>query len=163
MNSSLAAIEVTAKWSLWMDPVLITAYLGFLVGLSLRHRHNIEAVHILELNTLLDITVFTIFKGLQNFDSFLLNIIEGDSFCIFIHAVKQWAKFSFFADFSLGEIDKFLSLYWSTSYKLMVTRHRALVLIVSVKTLLIPITVTAALLDTDYLRCSREYFFLCKA
>ena len=50
---------------------------------------------------------------------------------------------------------------WSTSYKLMVTRHRALVLIIAVKILLIPITVTAALLDTDYLRCLREYLFLC--
>ena len=43
----------------------------------------------------------------------------------------------------------------------MVTNHRALVLIVSVKVMLIPVTVMAALLNTDYLRCSREYLFLC--
>ena len=144
-----------------MAPVLITGYLGCLVGLSLRHRHNIEAAHILELNILLDMTISLILNGLQNFDSFFFEIIEGDSFCILIHAVTHWAKFSFFADFSLGEIDKFLSIHWSTSYKLMVTKHRALVLIIAVKILLIPITVTAALLDTDYLRCLREYLFLC--
>ena len=158
MNSSLEVEVTTAtKWSLWTDPVLITAYLGCLVSLGLRHRHNIEAVHILELNTLLDITVAVIFKGLQNFDFY----IQADLYCIIIHAVKQWAKFSFFADFSLGEIDKFLSLHWGSSYKMRVTNDHALVLIVSVKMLLIPVTVVAALLDTDYLRCSREYLFVC--
>ena len=145
------------KWSLWIDPILITAYLGSLVGLGLRHRHKIEPVHTLELNTLLDITLVVICKGLQNFDFYL----QADLYCILIHAVKHWAKFSFYADFSLGEIDKFLSLYWSTSYKIRVTNHRVLLLISAVKILMILVTVTAAIMDTDYLRCSREYLFLC--
>ena len=79
------------KWSFWADPVLITAYVVCLGGLGLRHRHNIEAVHILELNTLLDITVSVICKGLQNFDFYL----QADLYCIIIHAAKHWAKFSF--------------------------------------------------------------------
>ena len=157
MNSTIEVESTGAKWSYWTDPTLITAYLGCLVGLGLRHRHNIEAVHILELNTLLDITVVTVCKGLQNFDFYL----QADLYCIIIHALKHWAKFSFYADFSLGEIDKFLSLYWSASYKDRVTNNRALVLILGVKVFLIPVTVTAALLDTDYLRCSREYLFVC--
>ena len=159
MNSSIE-VEVTAarwRWTYLSDPLLITAYVVCLVGLGLRHRHNIKAVHILELNTMLDITVVIICKGLQNFDFYL----QADMYCIIIHAIKQWAKFSFYADFSLGEIDKFLSLYWSSSYKNRVTNIRAQFLIVIVKFLLIPITVTAALLDTDYLRCSPEYLFIC--
>ena len=94
MKSSLEVGVTTTKWSLWTDSVLITAYLGCLVGLGLKHRHNIEVVHILELNTLLDTTVVFICKGLQNFD---FNI-RADLYCIIIHAVKHWAKFSFFAD-----------------------------------------------------------------
>ena len=157
MNSSLEGEVSSAKWSLWISPIVGTAYLGCLVCLGLRHRHNIEPVHILELNTLLDITVVTITTALQNLDYFL----QADLYCIIIHALKRWAKFSFFADFSLGEIDKFLSLHWSASYKVRVSNKRALILIIIVKILLIPVTVTAALLDTDYLRCSREYLHVC--
>ena len=159
MNSSHEVEDQVeaGKWSYWVDPLLFTAYVTSLYYLGSKHRYNIEAVHILELNTLLDITIVVICKGLQNFDFYL----QADLYCIIIHAIKHWAKFSFYSDFSLGEIDKFLSLYWSTSYKLRVTNHRVLVLIVAVKILLIPITVMAALLDTDYLRCSREYLWVC--
>ena len=151
-------VEVTAaQWSYLTDPLLITGYVVSLVWLGLWHRHNIEAVHILELNTLLDITLVIVCKGLQNFDFYL----QADLYCIIIHAVKHWAKFSFYADFSLGEIDKFLSLHWSTSYKLGVTSNRALVLVIIVKILLVPVTVLATLLDPDYLRCPREELFLC--
>ena len=159
MNLSIE-VEITAakwRWSYLSDPLLITVYGLCLVVLGLRHRNNIKAVHILELNTLLDLTVGVICHGLQNFDFYL----QGDLYCIIIHTIKQWAKFSFYADFSLGEIDKFLSLYWSYSYKVRVTNIRAKFLIVIVKFLLIPVTVTAAFLDTDYLRCSRHLIFVC--
>ena len=117
MNSSVE-VEVqvqTAKWSYWTDPLLITAYVTSLYCLGRKHRHNIEAVRILELNTLLDITIVVICKGLQNFDFYL----QADLYCIIVHAIKHWAKFSFYSDFSLGEIDKFLSLYWSSSTALL--------------------------------------------
>ena len=160
MNSSLEAEVSTAAWSVWtvVGPLVVAvAYLGCLGGLAFRHRHNIEAVHILEFNAMLDIIMATICVALEKLDYYL----QDDLFCIIIHAIQRWAKFSFFADCSIGEIDKFLSLYWSYSYKDRVTNHRALVVIVIVKILLIPITVTAALMDTDSLRCTRKSLHLC--
>ena len=94
MNSSLEVEVSTAQWSLWIIPTVSTAYLGCLVGLGLRHRHNLEPVHILELNTLLDITIVTICSALQNLDFYL----QVNLYCIIMHAIKQFAKLSFFAD-----------------------------------------------------------------
>lgn len=160
MNSSLEVEVSTAPlwpWH-WVGPIVVTtAYLGCLVGMGFRHRHNIEAVHIIELNALLDFIIATVCVTLQN----LVYYLQDDLYCIIIHSIQRWAKFSFDVDCSIGEIDKFLSLYWSIGYNVRVTNTRALVLVITVKILLIPVTVTAALLDTDSLRCSREILNIC--
>ena len=53
-HSDMVIQSEETRWSLLVDPTLNSLYTYFIVKLCLKHKHHLEPVHIVEINTLID-------------------------------------------------------------------------------------------------------------
>ena len=86
-----------------VSPPLVVILIIFIIKLFKKYWHKLEPVHVFELNTLLDMAIILIFNFLNQLDVFL----AGESaYCNVINFLIYWSEIAFFADFSLGQLDK---------------------------------------------------------
>lgn len=167
LNLGLMFIEVDSghimnyNWSSIIFPFLLSFYLYMLGKLYLKHKNRFEPVHVFELSSLLSITVYIMSSdfGLGNFSKYFPN---GSLYCILLNYLQYCSRLSLFADLSASQLDRFLALYWSSSYKSRVTTRVALNLTIGVKIFMAFITlVGGGILDKDIFKCSYESIPLC--
>ena len=147
------------NWSYITDPVIILALVSSLCWLFSRYKHNLEPVHLLELNTLLDLNIQMFVKGFDNFDHLFLN--DKETICVGVHIVKLWARQSFLLDFSACQLDKFLALKWNIGYKEKVTNSLTLKVLSMIKVLAFLISIIISIIDPDFFMCSESKMFIC--
>ena len=161
LNFALMFDEVDSNlenynWSSVIFPFLLSFYLYILVKSYLKHRNHLEPVHIFELNSLLSITVYITSSdfGLGNFNKYFPN---WSPYCILLNYLQYSSRLSIFADLSASQADRFLALYWSSSYKSRVTTTVALGITISVKIFMAFITlIGGGIFDPDIFKCSYE-------
>ena len=89
--------------SLIVSPPTAVIFVFFIVTLFKKYWHKLEPVHVFELNTLVDMAIILIVHFFNQLDVFLP---EQSAFCALFNFLVNWSVISFFADFSLGQIDK---------------------------------------------------------
>ena len=97
---------------------------------------------------------------MENFDVYLT---PHSNFCFTFHFIHQWAKFCFYIDFSLCQIDKFLALYLNAAYKGMVSTKLCFIIVFVTKSVMMMLTcLVSATFDPFLLQCSRHSLHVCR-
>ena len=91
-------------YNLSISPPIAVIFVYFIVKLFKKYWHKLEPVHVFELNTLVDMAIILIVHFFNQLDVFLPE--ESAAYCAPLNFLVNWSEISFFADFSLGQLDK---------------------------------------------------------
>ena len=146
------------RLSFYVNPIQIGLYVFVITKLFIRHRHHLEPIHVYEFNILIDMTVwfFTFFLG--NWES---NFKDWAPYCVLVNFIDTSARLSGYADISVAQVDRFLTLYWNSEYKERVTTHSAIITTVIVKMMVMVSTLLIYSVDPDVLKCAPDILPIC--
>ena len=130
----------------------------FLMGVLLvkacfKFRSNREPVNVFDLSilTVQFLWIFTTPFGLGTFQKCF-----SDSFspyCIMINFINNTLRFSFYGDFIVSQLDKFVALRWSFWYHEWMTISRAIIISFTCKFIMAGLTVFMMCVDIEYFKC----------
>ena len=102
--------------------VLWALYGGVAVQVYRKHQHALEPLHILELNTLVNIFFLGLIRGINKLAIFQLN---NSVLCSFIQWLIFYSQINIPAGIVMSQVDRFLALHLHTHYKARVTPELA--------------------------------------
>ena len=102
--------------------VLWALYGGVAVQVYRKHRHALEPLHILELNTLVNIFFLGLIRGINKLAIFQLN---NSVLCSFIQWLIFYSQINIPAGIVMSQVDRFLALHLHAQYRATVTPELA--------------------------------------
>ena len=107
---------------LMMALVMGSLYGGVAVQVYRKHRYDLEPLHILELNTLTNISIFCLIRVIKRLVIFLL---PNSVLCSTIQWFTFYSRINIYAGIVMSQVDRFLALHLHTKYKERVTPELA--------------------------------------
>ena len=107
---------------LMMALVMASLYGGVAVQVYRKHRHDLEPIHIFELNTLVNISVFCVIKAVKQLIIFQLT---SSVLCSIIQWLTFYSKINIYAGIIMSQVDRFLALNLHAEYKAIVSPELA--------------------------------------
>ena len=101
---------------------MCSLYGGVAVQVYRKHRHVLEPLHIFELNTLANISVFCLVKTIKNLVIFKLT---DSLLCSSIQWLTLYSRINVLAGIIMSQVDRFLALHLHTKYMSRVTPELA--------------------------------------
>ena len=98
--------------------VLWALYGGVAVQVYRKHRYDLEPLHILELNTLTNISIFCLIRVIKRLVIFLL---PNSVLCSIIQWLTFYSRINIYAGIVMSQLDRFLALHLHNQYKAIVT------------------------------------------
>ena len=147
--------DVSSNWSTILTPFILLVYAIIFAKIYRRHQYKMEPVHILELNSYMDLFIWGTFGefGLGNMKKFL---IDTSLFCNIINLIEIVSRFSWHADMTAASVDRFLAIYWSASYKERVTTSKAVNMTIFIKMMMILLSCVVGYNNPSILNCSPQ-------
>ena len=119
--------EEVSGWRLEGTPLVMaltmaSLYGGVAVNVYLKTRHDLEPIHVFELNTLANFSVFCLIRA-----SKLLVIFQLSSsvLCSIIQWFTFYSKINIYAGIVMSQVDRFLALHLHLEYKARITTELA--------------------------------------
>ena len=97
-------------------------YGGVAVQVYRKQRHDLEPIHIFELNTLANFSVFCVIKALKQLVIFQLT---NSVLCSIIQWFIFYSKINIYAGIVMSQVDRFLALHLHAEYRATVTPELA--------------------------------------
>ena len=145
----------------YIEPMIGCYYGYFIERIFMKHRYNLEPVHLIVINILVDIALYHGAKTFENF-FFLLMPDSHLIFCKFTFATQYFASFCFYCDIIIEQIDGALGLYWNVKYKTRVTNGKTLKTIGVCKLLAGLAALAVVLHDENSTRCNLSRLWACR-
>ena len=124
-----------------------------LVKASLKFKHNMEPVHVFDLS-ILSVQFLWIFTTPHGLGTFQKCFSEPFSpYCIMINFINNTLRFSFYGDFIVSQLDKFVAVRWSFWYHEWMTISRAVIISSVCKFLMAGLTLIMMCVDVEYFKC----------
>ena len=105
-----------------MALVMATLYGGVAVQVYRKHRHVLEPLHILELNTLVNLSFFCLIRGIKKLAIFQLT---NSVLCSVMQWLLFYSRINIVAGIIMSQVDRFLALHLHTQYKARITPELA--------------------------------------
>lgn len=104
------------NWSIVLLPLLVLLYSIVFFKLCKKNREKMEPIHILEFANFIAMVIWGLFNvfGLGMFQKFLK---PWSPVCFIMNFIGLVARFSIHITISLCQVERFLFLYWSLTYK----------------------------------------------
>ena len=102
---------------LMMGLAMASLYGGVAVQVYRRHRHDLEPLHIFELNTLANISVFCLIRAVKQ--------LTGSVACSSIQWFTFYSRINIYAGIAMSQVDRFLALHLHAEYRARVTPEMA--------------------------------------
>ena len=158
-NSTDSDSSVTMGF--YIEPMIGCYYGYFIERIFMKHRYNLEPVHLIVINILVDIALY---HGAMAFENFFFLLIPHTHmiFCKVTFFFKYLAGFCFYADIITEQIDGALGLYWNVKYKTRVTNGKTLKTIGICKLLAGLCALAVVLLDPKATSCNFSKLWACR-
>ena len=119
--------EDVSGWRLEGTPlvmalVMASLYGGVAVNVYLKNRHDLEPLHIFELNTLANFSVFCLIRASKQLVIFQLS---SSVLCSIIQWFTFYSKINIYAGIVMSQVDRFLALHLHLEYKARITTELA--------------------------------------
>ena len=119
--------EDVSGWRLEGTPlvmalVMASLYGGVAVNVYLKNRHYLEPIHVFELNTLANFSVFCLIRAIKHLVIFPLT---GSVLCSIVQWFTFYSKINIYAGIVISQVDRFLALHLHLEYKARMTTELA--------------------------------------
>ena len=119
--------EEVSGWRLEATPlimalVMASLYGGVAVKVYRKNRHDLEPLHIFELNTLANISGFCLIRAIKQL---VILQLTGSVLCSIIQWFTFYSKLNIYAGIVMSQVDRFLALHLHAEYKARVSPELA--------------------------------------
>ena len=102
-----------------MGLFMATLYSGIAVKVYRKNRNDLEPLHIFELNTLVNFSLFCLIRAIKQL------VITSSVLCSIIQWLTFYSKLNIYAGIVMSQVDRFLALHLHAEYKARVTPELA--------------------------------------
>ena len=115
--------EEVSGWRLEATPLIMALAMASLYGgvagkVYRKNRHDLEPLHIFELNTLANISVFCLIRAIK---LLVITLLTSSVLCSIIQWFTFYSKLNIYAGIVMSQVDRFLALHLHAEYKARVT------------------------------------------